>query len=91
MSFRQQSTKTPNPEFEGHEVNLEEREKRIRELSIKYNMSGFDHTPLEREKVVEFISRLSELQSRQNAETDRVTVCPYSIWLLLQCDAETPV
>ena len=53
---------------------MADREKLIRELAAKYNMKGFDHTPLEREKVVEFINRLSELQQRQNAEADRVQV-----------------
>lgn len=67
----------PNLEFQAHEAKIGEREKLIRDLSIKYNMQSYAHTPLEREKVIEFISRLSELQTRQNAETDRVTVGPY--------------
>lgn len=53
---------------------MEEREKLIRELSARYDMKGFDHSPLEREKVVEFISRLTDSQKRQNAETDRLQV-----------------
>ncbi|KIM89254.1 hypothetical protein PILCRDRAFT_218441 [Piloderma croceum F 1598] len=35
-------------------------------------MKGYDHTPLEREKVIEFISRLSDLQKRQRAEFEKI-------------------
>lgn len=32
---------------------------------------GYDHTPLEREKVLEFIARLEELQRKQKMEFDK--------------------
>lgn len=61
--------------MKAHQTVLEEREGLIRELSVKYQMKGFDHSPLEREKVLDFISRLTELQQRQNQETERLQVC----------------
>lgn len=37
-------------------------------------MKGYDCTPLEREKVIEFISRLSDLQKKQRTEYDKLQV-----------------
>jgi hypothetical protein len=37
-------------------------------------MKGYNYTPLEREKVVEFISRLSGLQKRQRAKFEKLQV-----------------
>ena len=53
---------------------IEEREAYIRELSSKHHMMGYEHSPLEREKVVEFISRVTDLKNRQNTETERLQV-----------------
>jgi DNA repair protein RAD50 len=44
-------------------------------------MKGYDHTPLEREKVIEFISRLSDLQKRQRAEFEKLQVSTSDIVL----------
>ncbi|KAF9643243.1 hypothetical protein BDM02DRAFT_1548809 [Thelephora ganbajun] len=51
---------------------IEERETLIRSIGTKHHLKGYDHSPLEKEKVVEFISRLGDLQRRQNAETERL-------------------
>jgi DNA repair protein RAD50 len=53
---------------------IEERETLIRSIGAKHHLKGYDHSPLEREKVIEFISRLGDLQRRQNAETERLQV-----------------
>jgi hypothetical protein len=37
-------------------------------------MKGYDSTPLEREKVIEFISRLGDMQKKQRAEFDKLQV-----------------
>ena len=56
---------------------IEERETLIRSIGTKHHLKGYDHSPLEREKVVEFISRLGDLQRLQNAETERLQVSFY--------------
>jgi len=55
---------------------IEERETLIRSIGTKHHLKGYDHSPLEREKVVEFISRLGELQRQQNADTEQLQVRP---------------
>ncbi|OJA09417.1 hypothetical protein AZE42_03080 [Rhizopogon vesiculosus] len=49
-------------EAKAHDRRIAEREELIREISDKYNIKGYSHSPLEREKVVEFVSR-TELES----------------------------
>ncbi|KAF7987104.1 hypothetical protein HWV62_291 [Athelia sp. TMB] len=51
---------------------VQDREKLISEISRKHSMKGYDHTPLEREKVVEFLARLNELQRKQRAEYEKL-------------------
>ncbi|KAI6005381.1 hypothetical protein EDC04DRAFT_2784241 [Pisolithus marmoratus] len=51
-----------------HERRITEREELIRDISGKHNIKGYSHSPLEREKVNEFISRLGDLQRRQHAD-----------------------
>ncbi|KAI0702294.1 hypothetical protein BC835DRAFT_1404375 [Cytidiella melzeri] len=57
-------------EAKAHEEVLREREEAIRELSTKHQLMGYDYSPLEREKIIEFITRLTDLQRAQNNETD---------------------
>ncbi|KAI0345847.1 hypothetical protein BDW22DRAFT_1353452 [Trametopsis cervina] len=57
-------------EAKAHEAVLRDREETIRELSTKHHLKGYDHSPLEREKIIEFITRLTDLQRNQNNETD---------------------
>ncbi|PSR71740.1 hypothetical protein PHLCEN_2v12388 [Hermanssonia centrifuga] len=59
-------------EAKAQEERLLKREGIIREVSTKYQLQGYDHSPLEREKIVEFIDRLHALQKRQNQETDKL-------------------
>ena len=60
--------------IQAHEEVLREREETIRELSAKHHLLGYDHSPLEREKIIEFITRLTDLQRTQNSETDTLQV-----------------
>lgn len=53
---------------------LREREETIRELGAKHQLLGYDHSPLEREKIIDFITRLTDLQRTQNNETDALQV-----------------
>lgn len=49
-----------------------EREELIREISDKHSIKGYSHSPLEREKVIEFIYRLGDLQSKQRSEYEKL-------------------
>jgi len=53
---------------------IEERETLIHSIGTKHHLNGYDHSPLERENVIEFISRFGDLRRRQNAETERLQV-----------------
>ncbi|KAI9566180.1 P-loop containing nucleoside triphosphate hydrolase protein [Boletus coccyginus] len=55
-----------------HDRRLVEREELIREISDKHNIKGYSHSPLEREKVIEFIYRLGDLQSKQRSEYEKL-------------------
>lgn len=46
----------------------------IRDIGAKYNIKGYDYLPLEREKVVEFLSRLGDVKRRQINETENLQV-----------------
>ncbi|KAF9219190.1 hypothetical protein BS17DRAFT_718386 [Gyrodon lividus] len=57
---------------QAHERRLTEREELIREISDKHHIKGYSHSPLEREKVNEFISRLGDLQRRERSEYEKL-------------------
>ncbi|KAH7885017.1 ALG6, ALG8 glycosyltransferase family-domain-containing protein [Phlebopus sp. FC_14] len=59
-------------EAKAQERRISEREELIRDISDKHNIKGYSHSPLEREKVTEFISRLGDLQRRQRAEYEKL-------------------
>lgn len=46
----------------------------IRDIGEMYDIKGFNHSPLEREKVVEFLSRLGDIQRRQQREFEKLQV-----------------
>ena len=58
--------------LQAHDHRLVDREELIREISDKHNIKGYSHTPLEREKVNEFLSRLGDLQRQQRAEYEKL-------------------
>ncbi|THH27305.1 hypothetical protein EUX98_g6880 [Antrodiella citrinella] len=51
---------------------LADREELIREIAAKHQMKGYDHTHLSRDEILEFISKLSDLQRSQNRETEKL-------------------
>ncbi|KAG5221328.1 DNA repair protein [Salix suchowensis] len=51
---------------------ISEREEQIREISKQHGISGFDSSPLEREKVLEFISKLNDIQRRQRTQFEKL-------------------
>ncbi|KAH8104626.1 AAA domain-containing protein [Cristinia sonorae] len=54
------------------EQQLAEREDLIREIAAKHQMKGYDHSPLGRDEILDFIGKLSDLQKSQNRETERL-------------------
>jgi hypothetical protein len=76
-------------QIQAQETRLVERETLIHGISAKQAIKGFDHSPLERDKVLEFLQRLSDLQHRQNSETESLQVGWPDIvlpWLTLHFD-----
>lgn len=55
-------------------MKISEREQLISEISTQYNIKGYDYAPLERDKIIEFISRLNELQRKQRLEFEKLQV-----------------
>ena len=62
------------PGTQAQSRRIEESEALIRSIGAKYHLKGYDYSPLEREKVVEFISRFDDLRRRHNAETESLQV-----------------
>ena len=46
----------------------------IRDIGEMYDIKGFNHSPLEREKVAEFVARLGDIQRRQQREFEKLQV-----------------
>jgi hypothetical protein len=51
-----------------------DREALIREIAAHNGMRGFDVSPLERDKILDFTTKLSSLSVQQTAEVDRIQV-----------------
>lgn len=60
--------------YQAHDEVVSAREDTIRDLSAKYQLKGFDHSPLEKEKIIDFITRITDLQRQQNNDTDHLQV-----------------
>ena len=60
--------------IKAHVQRVEDREALIRELSTRFHMKGFDHTPLEREHVAEFITTFTDVRNQQNTATEDIQV-----------------
>ncbi|KAL6304328.1 P-loop containing nucleoside triphosphate hydrolase protein [Sparassis latifolia] len=54
------------------EQRIADRESSIRDISAKYQIKGFDHSPLSREQIQDFIVKLGDLRRRQHSETNRL-------------------
>jgi DNA repair protein RAD50 len=53
-----------------HQENIKQRELSIRTIGSKYGIKGYDHSPLEVEHIAEFYTRLSDIQKKQNQDTE---------------------
>jgi DNA repair protein RAD50 len=53
---------------------ISDREQLIRDVSEKYGIKGFSQLPLEREKVVQFLTKLNDVQRRQAAVLEKLQV-----------------
>ncbi len=54
---------------------LADRDEMVRDIAAKHQMMGYDHSPLDRPQLVDFISRLKDMQRAQNHATDNLVVC----------------
>lgn len=63
-------------EADAHKARMLERESLIRDAAKQYNIAVPDQT-LQREQVVEVISRLTDAQRRQKSEFERIQVNEY--------------
>ncbi|OBZ71496.1 DNA repair protein RAD50 [Grifola frondosa] len=59
-------------EEKAQEQRISDREALIRNICAQHHIVGYEHTPLERETVLEFITKLNDLSERQNRETSRL-------------------
>ncbi|KAF8195567.1 AAA domain-containing protein [Pholiota molesta] len=59
-------------EAEEQDRRIAQREQAIQEIASVYGLKGYDQTPLERDKVLEFLARLSELQRKQQVEYENL-------------------
>ncbi|TFY67850.1 hypothetical protein EVJ58_g1346 [Rhodofomes roseus] len=59
-------------EEKAQEQRIADREELIREISATHNIKGYDHAPLDRHEVTDFIEKLKDLKRRQNLETDKL-------------------
>ena len=49
-----------------------EREELIRDLAARFQIKGFEQSPIEREQAHQFLAALNDVKRRQHAETDRL-------------------
>jgi DNA repair protein RAD50 len=54
---------------------MADREEVIRAISSKLHIKGFDHSPLERNEIVDFMVKLEDMQKRQKVEYEKHQVC----------------
>ncbi|KAI0269907.1 hypothetical protein BC834DRAFT_819813 [Gloeopeniophorella convolvens] len=59
-------------EATAQEERIRDREALIREIAAQFNIRGFDTSPLERDRIADFTTKLASLLSQQTAETDHV-------------------
>ncbi|KIM43207.1 hypothetical protein M413DRAFT_444016 [Hebeloma cylindrosporum] len=59
-------------EAEEQRRRISQREQEIREIGDAYDIKGFNYSPLEREKVLEFLSRLGDVQRRHHLEFEKL-------------------
>lgn len=55
-----------------YERNVRERESTVRELANTHNYPGYDYSPLEEDKIVDFVDKLHELVRKSEADLKKV-------------------
>ena len=51
-----------------------DREQLIREIADKHSFKGYDHSPLSRDEVLEFIAKLKDLVNSKKREAEKLKV-----------------
>ena len=64
----------PVTDAQQQKTRIADREQFIHETGDKHGIKGYQYSPLEREKVVEFLSRLGDVQRKQKAEFEKFQV-----------------
>lgn len=59
---------------QAYERNVKERESSIREVAKSHNFAGYDYSPLEEDKIVEFLDTMHELLRKSEADLKRLQV-----------------
>ena len=70
-----------NELFQAQEERILDREALIREIATQYSIRGFDVSPLEHNRVIDFTTKLGSLLGQQTTEVERIQVhswCNYS-------------
>ena len=57
-----------------HERNIEERDNKIRAIAKSFDIQGYESGPLDREKILRFISQLDDLKRKRDNELDAIKV-----------------
>jgi DNA repair protein RAD50 len=61
--------------FQAQEERILDREALIREIATQYGIRGFDVSPLEHNRVIDFTTKLGSLLAQQTAEVESIHVC----------------
>lgn len=59
---------------QAYERNLKDRESAVREVAKTHNFGGYDYSPLEDNKIVEFVDKLHELVRKAEADLKKLQV-----------------
>ena len=59
---------------QNYQRNLREREAAVKEAAKTHNYAGYDYSPLEEHKIVDFVDKLHELVKRAEADYKRLQV-----------------
>lgn len=57
---------------QAHEQKIRDRENLVRSLADKHGVKGYDHSPLEDDRVSEFESKLKDIHHRKTAEYEEL-------------------
>ena len=70
------STVLLNGLLKAQEERILDREALIREIAAQYNIRGFDVSPLEHNRVIDFTTKLGSLLAQQTTEVESIQVHP---------------